>query len=449
MSPTDAAKYAYTNRIIGATSGLFSAGGLIGALVMGWMCDARGRKAALAISTIVALVGGALQAGSAHIAMFLVARFLTGFGVGMLVTLVPIFQAEIAPPASRGFLVAQHGVILVVGYSIAGWVGFASYYAANPQFQWRFPLALQALWPMLMLSVLPWVPESPRWLLLQRRRDEAWKIVARLHLGADDPDQVFAREEFYQMSRQVETDRVLYENETLMDLFRKPSYRKRMICGFLTMFAAESSGILVIYNYSVILYEGLGYKGSTPLLLSAAYVSCAAVGNYICSLLIDRVGRVRLLGTSLHLKKTIPRIDDALVIGLIGCLCCLCFEAALDAQYTGTTNASGLRAGVFFLFLYISFYGVCIDATTFVYCSEIFPTHIRPKGMAFSIAILFLATIPYLEAAPTAFAEVGWKYYLLFILLTVINIPIIYYYFPETKGLSLEEINEKFGDEVA
>lgn len=64
------------------------------------------------------------------------------------------------------------------------------------------------------------------------------------------------------------------------------------------------------------------------------------------------------------------------------------------------------------------------------------------------MACLFLSTIAYLEAAPTAFAQVGWKYYLLFIILTVINIPLIWYYFPETKGLSLEEIGEKFGDEV-
>lgn len=83
-----------------------------------------------------------------------------------------------------------------------------------------------------------------------------------------------------------------------------------------------------------------------------------------------------------------------------------------------------------------------------MYCAEIFPTHIRSRGVAFSLAVLFLSTIAYLEAAPTAFAQVGWKYYLLFIILTAINIPLVWYYFPETKGLSLEEIGEKFGDEV-
>jgi hypothetical protein len=69
--------------------------------------------------------------------------------------------------------------------------------------------------------------------------------------------------------------------------------------------------------------------------------------------------------------------------------------------------------------------------------------------VAFSLAVLFLSTIAYLEAAPTAFAQVSWKYYLLFIILTTINIPLVWYYFPETKGLSLEEIGAKFGDDVA
>ncbi len=83
-----------------------------------------------------------------------------------------------------------------------------------------------------------------------------------------------------------------------------------------------------------------------------------------------------------------------------------------------------------------------------MYCSEIFPTHIRSRGLAFSLAVLFLSTIAYLEAAPTAFAQVGWKYYLLFIILTAIHLPLIIWYFPETKGLSLEEVGERFGDEV-
>lgn len=204
--PNNADLYAYTNQIIGAISGRFSASRVFGSLGMAWMCNKHGQKAALTISSVIGLVGGALQAGSVHIAMYLIAQFITGIAVGkylrkprfvprfvpflqirsltaigILVTLVPLFQAEIAPPANRGFLVAQHGevaliynskylvtkstsgVVIVAGYSIAGWVGFTCYYASNAQFQWHFPLSLQAPWPLLMLCFIKWVPESPYW----------------------------------------------------------------------------------------------------------------------------------------------------------------------------------------------------------------------------------------------------------------------------------------------
>ncbi|KIX06601.1 uncharacterized protein Z518_04577 [Rhinocladiella mackenziei CBS 650.93] len=435
QDPTDADRYAFTNEIIGAMNGCFSGGGFLGAVFVGWAADALGRKKTLVLGSAIGIIGGAFQGGAAHIAMFLVGRFVGGFSVGILVVLVPLFQSEIAPPAVRGFLVSQHGVILVLGYSLAAWIGCACYFTNNAAFQWRFPLCVQILWPLLMIILGPFLPESPRWLLVQDRHDEAWKVVEKLHCGVEDSHDSataqFAREEFYQMSHQVAADKKMSSKETVWTLFTKPSYRKRMFCAFLVMFGSESTGILVIYNYSVLLYQGLGFTGSLPLILAGAYVTVACCGNFINSLLIDRVGRVRLL-----------------VIGWTGCLVSLCFEAALSAEYIGTTHKAGLSAGVFFLFLYITFYGCCVDATSWCYTVEIFPTHIRSRGMSFGCAVLFLSCIAYLEAAPTAFAEVGYKFYFLFIILTAINTPALWYFCPETKRLSLEEIGDRFGDEV-
>lgn len=161
-------------------------------------------------------------------------------------------------------LKSKSGVVIVTGYSIAAWVGFSCYYATNPSFQWRFPLSLQVLWPLIMLGLARWIPESPRWrkyapcpalrhtdaaqVLVQGRAQEAWSIVARLHQRSDNPEQLFAREEFYQMSRQVDADKSMRDSMSLKELWTKSSYRKRMICGAITMFASESSAILVIYS---------------------------------------------------------------------------------------------------------------------------------------------------------------------------------------------------------
>ncbi|KAH7921398.1 general substrate transporter [Leucogyrophana mollusca] len=434
----------YANQIEGAINGIFSAGGTFGALTVGYMCDIHGRKVTMNTAAIISLVGGALQAGSVDIAMLLVARFITGWGIGMMVVLIPIFQAEISPPSSRGLLVGQHGAWIVAGYAIASWVGVGTFYSTNMSFQWRFPLALQCASPLALLCCSPWVPESPRWLLMQGRHAESWDIVSRLHVDAhDQPDSQkklsYAQKEFHQMVKQVEMDTNAWAaGGGARQMFTKPSYRKRMWMGFFTQYSAQATGAMVVNNYIVNLYHGLGINGGLVLVLGALYVTVATGANFLASVLMDHVGRVRLL-----------------IIGLTGCMLSLSLECAMEARFEGTSDRVGNALGVFFVFTFIFFYAGGIDATSYVYCSEIFPTHIRSQGMAFSMIGTFLSTVVFLEAGPTALAKIKWNYYIMFIGLTAVDIAVMWYYFPEnnrfiqTKGLSLEEINIRFSDEVA
>lgn len=137
------------------------------------------------------------------------------------------------------------------------------------------------------------------------------------------------------------------------------------------------------------------------------------------------------------------------MIGFSGCLLALVLEMILLARYKGTDNRAGQAAAVAFLFIHVGFYGVCIDATTYIYCTEIFPSHLRARGSSLSISGLFFATVVFTCAAPTAFANIGWKFYIVFAITTLMMIVAIWMYWPETKGLSLEEINALFGEEVA
>ncbi|TKA52875.1 hypothetical protein B0A49_11489 [Cryomyces minteri] len=384
------------------------------------------------LASAISILGGALQTGSVNIAMFLAARFITGWGIGMMVVLIPIYQSEISPPSARGFLVGQHGTWIVFGYALAGWVGVATYYSTNLSLQWRLPIALSCLPPLALLLCSPWIPESPRWLLTRDRRDEAWAIVSRLHGDPTNEDsRLYAREEFYQMTQQVQADAIAWAQGGNKQLFTKPSYRKRMWMGFFIQYAAQSTGAQVIYVYVITLYQNLGLTSGVPLILGAAYVTVATLSNFFGALIVDKVGRKPLL-----------------ITGLAGCMISLTLETVMIARYAGTTNNAGLSMGVFFTFCFISFYGGGIDVVGYIYCSEIFPTHIRSQGVAWSLVGTFLSTLVYVEAAPTALANIQWKYYVIFICLTAINIAILYLWCPETKGLSLEEINGRFGDEV-
>ncbi|KAK4948022.1 hypothetical protein LTR10_013076 [Elasticomyces elasticus] len=424
--------YSFSNSMLDTVFGLFSAGAIFGGLFVGWYSDAHGRQKALLIGNLINIVGGALQAGSAHIGMFIAARFITGFSGAMIVTLVPIYIAEVAPPAVRGLLVGQHGAFFLVGYTLAAWVGVGSYYSPNAAFNWRFPLSLQVLWPLLQLCVLVWLPESPRWLVRQGRSDEAWRILARLYHNPSDGQQLFAREQFFQIKAQCEADQAAYGDVNYLDLFRKPHFRKRALIATLVMWASQANGAIVIYSNIVVLVAGLGFDNAESLFLAAGWITLACVGNFANAYYLDKLGRIR-----------------SLMIGITGCIVCVIIEAAIVANYGGTDNKSALSAGVAMLFLFICFYAGFVDTTVYVYCSEIFPTHIRAKGMGWSIAIFFLSTLPFLESSATGFATIGWKYYLLFIILPSINVILLYLFCPETKGQSLEEIGAFFNDNVA
>lgn len=137
-----------------------------------------------------------------------------------------------------------------------------------------------------------------------------------------------------------------------------------------------------------------------------------------------------------------------MIAGLIGCVSVLCCYTAVVATYAGTSNRVGNAFGVFFIFLFMVPYAGCLDASSYVYCSEIFPTAIRAHGVGFSISGLFLSNIIYTQVAPIAFNTIGWRYFLIFIIVPALSAVVFWKYCPETKGLSLEEIAGKFGDRV-
>ncbi|KAF5677817.1 quinate permease [Fusarium heterosporum] len=423
---------AKTNAILGAASGLFFGGSAIGALIHIWLADSAGRVRAAQITATICIVAGAIQAGSVHIVMFLVGRFLAGIGVGLCVTLVPVYQSEIAPSATRGKLVGSHGTLIVSGYALAAWTGYGCFFSSNGTFQWRFTLAAQCLPPLCLLLCTSFMPESPRWLIDQGKYEQALAITRRLHAETaeiDREDDVLAR--FTQMRAQIEQDDNLSKCDGKFSIFRLPSLRKRLAFGCLVMFLSQSTGVLVINNYQVMLYNGLGLYNSVPLLLYAVYLSFAAFMNWVSAMIMDKVGRVRLMSFGLFVSSI-----------------CLGMEALMVAKFAGTNNVVGNGFGVFFLFLFVGFYATTLDATVYVYAAEIFPTHLRAQGMGLSIVAQSLTSLLHTQVAPSAFATIGWGYYLVFVFVPLSGVLVIWRWFPETKGLSLEEIAALFGDKV-
>lgn len=429
--------YSKTSDYISATTGCLLSGGFLGVCLTGWGADILGRKLALQIGAFIIILGGALQAGSANQGMFLAARFITGMGMGSIWTTIPMYQAELSTPDSRGFMVAMTGVMFALGYSLAGWINFATYYGGlnspDSTFPWRFPLAFQLVPALLMFIGSPVLPLSPRWLIRNGRHDEALSVLRRLHARKGDGGVAdeYARREYIQMSKQIAYDTELQQKIGSFAIIRTAPNRKRAYLAFGLLWGCQWMGLTVVGTYGVLVYASLGMTGSIPLLLQAVWVTISLPGNLFTALFVDKVGRRTLL-----------------LIGAVGILVCLIFNTALQAEFLGTTNRAGQSASIFFIFMMIVFWSMCMDATQFIYLSEIWPSYLRAQGQALGMAGWMLSGIILLVAAPIAMDKIHWRFSLINIGCTTIFIFCLYFFYPETRRKSIEDINALFGDTV-
>lgn len=169
-----------------------------------------------------------------------------------------LYISEVAPSDYRGFFAGLNGVMIGLGCTVSSYVGMGFFFSRNPIVQWRVPFGIGTVFPLLLLCASPWIPESPRYLLLKSKRDQAWKIVSKLNDTKDDPEQVIAQEEFFQMTKQAEFDSSL--DASWIGLFSNPAYRKRIFVACVLMFFAQSTAVTVINNYGTTFYQTLGFS---------------------------------------------------------------------------------------------------------------------------------------------------------------------------------------------
>lgn len=223
---------------------------------------------------------------------------------------------------------------------------------------------------------------------MQGRPEEARQILIRLHTNRNDPNHELAEAEFFQINKQIAIDRTL--GSSWYDMFAKPSYRKRALLAIGTTGIIQSTGVLVINNYGFSIYKALGYSPVKQLLYPAAWLVFALGMNVVGMFLVDRFNRPRYMAA-----------------GVMGCMITLIVEAALVANFVPSNNESALQAAVAMFFVYQVFYGACLDGTQFSYLGELFPTHLRAKGVCLGVSMISLMNIMWLQAAPTAFNTIG------------------------------------------
>jgi MFS family permease len=230
--------------------------------------------------------------------MFITARIICGIGAGIVLTNCPVYMSEVSPAHTRGMLVGSHAITIVYAYIISGCVALGFHYVNTP-YQWRLQFVVLGFFSLVLLVSLFFIPESPRWLVEQERYEEAWQVLERLHRGKNDPYALLAQAEMTQIKAQVNVERSLPRG--YIYIFRTPNLRKRAFCSILVWIVGQSTGILVIANLTPLLFGGLGYGTTLQLGLSVVWTVCALIGCFINAAIMDKVGRVKLLGNYAHI----------------------------------------------------------------------------------------------------------------------------------------------------
>ncbi|RDL39088.1 MFS general substrate transporter [Venustampulla echinocandica] len=412
----------------GIVVSFFTGGAFCGAGLAGPCGDRFGRRWTIVIGCIIYLLGGGLQTGAQNMEFLWAGRWLAGLGVGFLVMIIPLYQAEISHPSIRGTITSLQQFMLGIGSFVAGWVSYGTFISIKTSTaQWRIPLAIQIV-PALVLGGLIFLfPESPRWLIDHGRPDEGLKTLARLHSNGNVADP-WVRAEFDQIQESITHE---HENEakSYLELFTNKSSFRRLFIACALQASIQMTGVSAIQYYSVRIYGQIGISSADTLKYQAINNVIGLVGEAFCVLFVDRFGR-----------------RWPLIIGNLCNMVCFLIACILIAQFPpGSTNNQAASWGFTIMtWLYNFSFSATCGPLSWVIPAEIFDTRTRSKGVSLATMVSFAFNTLIGQVTDIAMTNIGYKYYFLFIICNFTNALFFWAFLPETKGLPLEEMNYLF-----
>ena len=384
-------------------------GTVLGSLAGGIPTKTYGRKKTLIWVGVLYLVSALGSGLATDPYMFSFFRFLGGVGVGASTVAAPTYISEISTAKSRGRLVALYQFNIVFGILIA----FISNYlldGVGGSSDWRWMLGVEAIPATLYCLLILRVPNSPRWLVVERGDDSGALQTLQLLHG----DEASAKSE-------LDTIKAHQNEEEASGNVFSGKYNKSLILAFLLAFFNQLSGINFILYYAPVILENAGFASSDSLLSSISIGGTNLIFTFVGLYLIDRMGRKSLM-----------------YIGSIGYIISLAMVA-----YGFKTEASA-GFNLFFILTFIASHAVGQGAVIWVFISEIFPNSVRAAGQAWGTGThwVFAALITMLgEVVIEAFP--GWMVFAFFAAFMVLQLLFTHFMMPETKGVSLEELQDQ------
>lgn len=413
-------------------------GALIGSIMSAFMGERIGRRGMVQFSALIFTIGSAIQTSCINRESLAFGRIIASIGVGTASSNVPMYLAEMVPAHVRGRFLSCFQLSVNLGILIMFYIGFGCHFWNSPS-GFRLAWGIQMIPGAIMLLGAMFLHESPRWLASKRRWVETREVLAAIHHS--DLEAPVVNEEMEVFLKDVEI-----KSGTFLDLFRKAN-RKQTFCAGFAMFTQQYCGCNSILYFSTSITSQIGYTGvMNDVMGSVDYIVLLAAT--IPSILFqDKWNRrhVMLFGsfallTSLAIVAGIEGSDGRAVgpEGLNG-----------DPSVRWTVDAKQpAKAALAFSYIYLGFFSLSWGPVAWVYVGEIFNQDVRTVGNAFASIINWLFNFTLTIYTQSAFEHITWKTYVIFAVFCFISIPVVFFFFPETRGYELEEINALFQSDV-
>ncbi|KAF6808861.1 MFS monosaccharide transporter [Colletotrichum musicola] len=406
---------------------MYNVGSVAAIFFTGPTNDLFGRRWGMMAGALLIIVGTAVQATSHDVPHFLGGRFILGFGVSFCCVSAPTYVSELAHPKWRGTLTGLYNCMWPVGSIISGWVVYGSSFIPGDD-GWRIPVWIQMVTSGIVVFFVFFLPESPRWLVANDRHEEAARILTNLH-GEKDPNHPIVQLQMKEMMAQISSEASDKKWWDYHELWNTHSARRRLICVLGMAIMGQASGNSLSSYYLVTMMNTAGIVQEQKVLaLNAVNSVLGLLGSVVGARLTDRVGRRPLLIYSIL-------------------FCSVCF-----AVITGTSkmavddpnNTNAANTTIAFVYLFGVVFSLGWTAQQSMYIAETLTTSTRAKGTAVGNFASSAISLVLAYSSGPAFEKIGYYFYLVFVFWDLLEAAFIYFFFPETKHRTLEELEEVF-----
>ena len=421
----------HTGTIQGTVTSCYELGCFFGALFAYFTGEMMGRRRMMLLGATVMVIGTLItvtafgpgardhKGNVGGFVQFFIGRVITGLGNGANTATVPTWVAETSKAHNRGFLICLEGSAVAVGTVIAYWIDFGISYV-DTSVSWRFPISLQILFALLLIAGVLVLPESPRWLIMHNYNAEAQHVVSALR-----GDDIFEPEAVAEKNRLVETIQAQTAAEaSKKDILKqgKNQHLTRALVGASTQLFQQIGGCNAVIYYSTLLFQNqIGLEHRLSLILGGVLSIVYMIFALLSFVLVEKVGRRKLF--------FIGTWGQAISMFITwGCL-------------LPKNNVNAAKGAAFGLYFFIAFFGATWLPLPWLYPAELNSMAVRTQANAVSTMTNWLSNFLVVQVLPTMTASIGGWTFFLFAIANLIFLPFIFFFYPETGGRSLEELD--------